>query len=111
MTAEHNGPCHPECGHVFTRREFSGVCVCTHGTLDHHGNMILNQEAARQMGEFRMAGECEFYGCNECTDDHCVHFWDKDNPEPDPYAKYRKADPSAKVGGCKPWNEDDYEDL
>lgn len=85
----------------FFRREFSHICVCGHHSDDHHGNMIMNVEAARVMGESRMAGECEFYGFNECTDSHCPMYWDRDQPRPDPYADKRpKPDPSVKVGGC-----------
>lgn len=85
----------------YLRRHFSGICVCGHDSDDHHGNMVMNLEYYKATGESMVAGECEFYGFNECTDSHCPQYWDKDNPEPDPYATRRpKPDPSIKVGGC-----------
>jgi hypothetical protein len=82
----------------YKKREYSGICICTHNSEDHHGDMILNIEVSNATGEHRMAGECEFYGFNEDTDSHCPHFWDKGNPDPDPYAAKRPDPPSKEIG-------------
>jgi hypothetical protein len=77
----------------YRKRHYSGICVCGHDSEDY----------SNATGESRIAGECEFYGWNECTDNHCPMYWDKDNPDPDPdpYASRRpQPDPSVKFGGC-----------
>jgi hypothetical protein len=70
------------------------MCVCGHDSEHHHGDMVMNIEYSNATGESRVAGECEFYGWNEWTDSHCHMYWDKDNPDPDPYADSRPNPPS-----------------
>jgi hypothetical protein len=81
----------------YKKREYSGICVCTHDSEDHHGSMVMNIDYSSVTGEYRMAEECEFYGFNEDTDSHCPMYWDKDNPGVDPYAAKRPDPPSKEI--------------
>jgi len=70
----------------FKKIIYSGICLCGHDQHEHHGGMILNEEAYKIMGP-RLPQECEYFGCNEdggfdeLGEDHCSSYVDKDNPD------------------------------
>lgn len=67
-----------------TQHVFSGVCICGHEYFIHHGQMVMNREAAELMkSHATWYCECLALGCNEMYEPcpTCPKgFIDKDDP-------------------------------
>ena len=79
--------------YTYSKQLYSGKCLCGHSFEDHHGNLVMNEEAYAVMGP-RVASECEFFGCNEDggldenRKSHCWHYVDEADPDEAKRAKW-----------------------
>jgi hypothetical protein len=72
----------------FKKRIYSGVCMCGHSYEDHHLGVVLDPKAYAVTG-LHLPQECEFFGSNEDggldenSEDHCIQYVDRDDPDPE----------------------------
>ena len=69
----------------YTKKIYSGICICGHSWEDHHLGIVMNEDYRKATGEAYFPEECEFYGFNESGGldswgrNHCFKYKDKDD--------------------------------